>query len=379
MLKTRRRLASIVLFVAVPVLVFAAVWAFLSSFHDRYADWLTVETPRFAVVGQPFDFRVTVDRASEPSVLAVSVYVLGWNLVPVGRLPGFHPAEPVHAGDTREFRLDWKPVEKMAYVQFVLWLSPTGDWNERTAGADTAPVPVRTGEPSKAAGGLRPLRAFLNDKAPNPEGAVLPGGKPPETEPYRASSAAFRAVLAALLVLGGLTVLLGPARRGRGVNAADAAAVARLGHGKERLVWTAIAFLTFPLALSELLLVESRVAGWGRGVVYRLGLYNFRQVGQKAGLALAAAAVAVLLLLAARTLKRRRDVAPVVLAATAMAVYLALSLAGATSFHYVDVMRGVSWRGVSLVDGLKAVSAAAVLAAGFRARRRAGNPDEGKK
>ncbi|HVP91311.1 MAG TPA: hypothetical protein VMS75_08855 [Terriglobales bacterium] len=376
--KTRRRLTSIVLLAAVPVVVFAVVWAMLSVFHGHYADWLTVEAPRAAAAGQPFNLRVTVRRASEPSVLAVSVYVLGWNLVPVGRLPGFHPQNPVHAGDAREFRLDVRPVEKMAYIQFVLWLSPTGDWNARTAGANTAPVPVRAGKPSKGAAEFRALHAFVNDRALDPEGAVLPGRKPPESEPYPASSAPFRGALAALLVLGGAAILLGRARRGRAANAESAAGVP-LRSGKERRVWTAVAFLTFLLALSELFLFEGRVAGWGRSLVYRLGVYNFRQSAQKAGLALVAAAVAVLLLLDARTLIRRRDLAPVVLAATAMAVYLALSLAGAMSFHYVDVMRGVGWRGVSLVDGLKALAAVAVLAAGLRARLRAGNPDERKK
>ncbi|HYA48685.1 MAG TPA: hypothetical protein VEG35_03210 [Burkholderiales bacterium] len=361
--KPRRKPTSIVLFMAVAVLAFGAVWAILSVFHDRYADWLTVETPRAAVVGQPFDFRVSVHRASEPSVLDISVYVLGWNLVPVGRLSGFHFHEAVHAGDTREFRLDVKPVDKMAYIQFVLWLSPTGDWNMRTAGADTAPVPVRTGKLSNG-GGWRKLPAFVNNKARHPDARLLAAGRPPESGPYRASSSPFRAALAALLVLGGLVILFGPVRRDRKAKEGSAAGVPPAGSGKEHRAWTAIAVLSFLLAMSEVFLLEGRVAGWGRGFVYRLGLYNFRQIGQKAGLALAAAALAVLLLLAAQTLGRRRALAPLVVAATAMAGYLVLALAGALSFHYVDIARRISLAGLSLVDAVKAVCAAAVLLVG---------------
>jgi hypothetical protein len=367
---TRRKLTSILIFALAPLLVFAAVWALLGLFHDPYADWLTVETPRSAVAGRPFDVRVSVRQASEPSILAVSVYVLGWNLKPVGRLPGFHTPAPVHAGDTREFRVDVEPMDKMAYLQFVLWLSPSGDWGTRTAGAGTAPVPVRTAKLPKGGGEFRELRAFVNDKAPNPEAPFVPGGRPPEPEAYPASSALFRVALAVLLVLGGLAILAAPARRGREGHAGGSA-------GRDRLLRTALSVLLFLLALSELFLVEGRLAGWGRALILRLDVYNFRQAFQKAGLALIAAA-AVLILVAARTLRRRRGLGSVTLAATALAGYLALSLAGAMSFHYIDVMRGISWNGMSLVDALKAVCAAVVLFSGVRGFR-AGKAPERKK
>jgi hypothetical protein len=125
-------------------------------------------------------------------------------------------------------------------------------------------------------------------------------------------------------------------------------------------------------------LLEGRLADWGRAFVLRLDVYNFRQAFQKAGLALIAAAAAVLILVAARTLRRHRGLAPLTLAATALAGYLALSLAGAMSFHYVDVMRGISRNGMSLVDALKAVLAAVVLLSGLWGFR-AGKAAERKK
>ena len=131
--------------------------------------------------------------------------------------------------------------------------------------------------------------------------------------------------------------------------------------------------------MSELLLLEGRISPVGAALRSTAwALYNFRQIGQKAGLALSAAAAAVLILVAARTLRRRRDLAPLTLAATALAGYLALSLAGAMSFHYVDVMRGISWKGTSLVDALKAVCAAVVLVSGLWGFR-AGKAAERKK
>jgi len=350
----RRKLGGILLTAAVPVLAFAGTWAFLGLFHSPYADWLSVETPRFAVAGQPFDLRISVKKASQPSVLAVSVYVLGWNFKPVGRLPGLRPPVPVRAGERRDFRVDVRPMEKMAYLQFVLWLSPAGDWNTRTAGANTESIRVRRAGTRQGSDRFRQLRTFVNDKAPNPDAAFVPGGRPAEPEVYPASSAPFRMALAALLAGGGLAVLFGPARRGP-----DQEPGARAGQA--RLLWTASSILLFLLALSEVFLVEGRLADWGRRLILRLDIYNFRQVFQKGGLALIAAAVAALLLLDVRVLRSRRDTARLALAATALAGCAGLSLAGALSFHYVDVLRGISFAGISLVDAFKACFAAALI------------------
>jgi hypothetical protein len=126
------------------------------------------------------------------------------------------------------------------------------------------------------------------------------------------------------------------------------------------------------LALSEVFLVEGRLADWGRRLVLHFDVYNFRQSFQKAGLALAAAVVAVLVLLTFFALKRRPDLIGLALAATAVTAYLGLALAGALSFHYVDVLRSRPLAGISPVDAAKAALAVAVLGLGLRERQAGG-------
>jgi hypothetical protein len=368
---TRRTLTVIVLLAAVAVVVFAGVWGFLSRFHTPYANWLTVETPRQAVIGQALDVRVRITKASQPSVLAVSVYVLGWNLAPVGRLPGLRPPVSVRAGDRYDFKVNVAPVDKMAYLQLVLWLSPDGDWNARSAGASTQAIPVRQATPQSGGEEFRTLRAYANPRATNPDAPFVPGIRQKEPEVYPASSAPFRMALAALLVSAGFVLFLGPARPGPEGSEGGKA-------GKVRLLWTALAVTLLCLALSEIFLFEGRLADWGRRLILSLDVYNFRQSYQKAGMALAAAAVAALVLLAVLALARRSDLAKLALAATAAAAYLALALAGALSFHYVDVLRSRSLGGISPLDVVKAALAIALLGLGLRDLR-AGRAPEGKK
>jgi hypothetical protein len=358
----RRKAMRASLGVAVPVLVFVAAWAFLSLFHSPYADWLKVEAPRYAVVGSPLDVRITIGKAPEPSLLAVSVYLLGKDLNGAGRLPAPSPPVSVHSGGTYPFRIDVTEKKNMAFVQLVIWLSPTGDWQTRTNGANMEPIPVRNARPRAEDGEFREVRAYAISNAQNPDIVFQPGGRPPKSEAYPASSAPFRLGLAALLASSGLVFILNLARRR---PARDRGGWA----GKERLFWMGTAILLFLLALSELFVLEGRLSEWGRKIIIGLDLYNFRQSYQKAGLALIAAGIGVLLVLFPRLHAGRRDRFRTALAGLALAVYVGLSLAGALSFHYVDVARRISFAGLSLIDAVKAACAAAVLLLGFLAFR----------
>jgi hypothetical protein len=84
---------------------------------------------------------------------------------------------------------------------------------------------------------------------------------------------------------------------------------------------------------------------------------------------LIAALLAGLLILAARAIKKKRVSPYVTVVAALLVFYISGSFASALSFHYVDVLRGVSLAGISLVGAAKAISAVAVLVLGLLALR----------
>jgi len=353
------------LMAAAPVLVFAAVWAFLGLFHSPYADWLTVETRPYAVVGQPLDVRIAVARAAEPSQLVVNVYLLGNHRTVVGRLPAPSPPVPAQPGGTYDFRIDVTETDRMVYIQLVIWVSPTGDWRTRTAGANTELIPVRAAKPGARDERLRRVSAYLIRRNPNPDLAFRPDAKPPAPGPLPLWPSPVHLGLALLLLAGGAVFVLLVRRTGR--------SPARPGEpaGDGRL-WAGAAAVLSLLALSELFLLEERISRLGRDIVVGLDLYNLRQPYQKLAISLIAAAVTAVLVFSVRSLRMRRDRLPLAAALLALAGYLGLALAGTLSYHYVDVLKRHS-----VLDFFKAACAAAVLLAGLSLLRRHGAPPDG--
>ncbi len=350
----RKKTLGRALMAAAPVLVFAAVWGILGLFHSPYATWLTVEAQRYAVVGWPLDVRITVARAAEPSMLVVNVYLLGSHQTVVGRLPAPSPPIEAHAGGVYDFRVDVKDVDRMAYVQLVIWVSATGDWQTRTAGASTKPIPVRAAGRDRDER-LRKVVVFANYGGRRPDPHFRANDRPfqPGLLPAWPSPGHF--LLAALLVVAG-AVFIALARR------------SKPGPGQPPVdgrLWTVAAIILFLLAAAELLLLEERISRLGRDIVVGLDLYNLRQPYQKLAIALLAAALTAALALSVRPLRKRKDRLPLAVATLALAGYLGLALAGTLSYHYVDVLKRHS-----ILDVLKAACAAAAFLAGLLLLRR---------
>jgi hypothetical protein len=347
-------------FLALFVLVFLAVWAFLNLFHSPYADWLTVEAPRYAVVGSPMDIRVTLGNVPESSRLVVNIYLLGKNHMASGRLPAPSPPIPVQSGGTYPFRIDVTEQEKMAFIQLVIWVSPTGDWQTRTHGANTEAIPVKRIQGRAGETIFRRVRAFLNSNTPNPERPFWPGSRPPEPEVLRNSPAPVRLALLALLVLGGLACAANAVRR-RSARLPGAA-------GEWRL-WAGSAAVLFLGVFWEAFHVGGRLSEWGRKIIVGMDVYYARQSYQRVLLALIAAVTAGLLFLAVRAVKRKRVRPHITAVGALLALYLGGSLAGALSFHSVDVLRGIALAGVFVTDAAKATCAAAILILSLAALR----------
>jgi hypothetical protein len=103
-------------------------------------------------------------------------------------------------------------------------------------------------------------------------------------------------------------------------------------------------------------------------------VYEYRRPVQKTVMAAVAAASAGLFFLFIRATRRQGSHRGLWWAGIGLAEYVAVSFAGALSFHAVDVFRGVSWHGVSLFDALRGAGAAtALLAAYLSARRKTGH------
>jgi hypothetical protein len=361
MSEKQRKIIEAVLLVAAPAFAFAATWAFLGLFHSPYAEWLTVETQPHAVVGRPLDVRLTVKEAPEQSKVTVNIYLLGKNRKVVGWLPAPSPPLPAHAGDRFDFRIDVKATDKMAFIQLVIWLSPTGDWRVRTKGADSDLIPVSDRAAASKGRVFKPIRTFAIRNTP-PDTPFLPGGQPPAVESLPLWPSAVHLALAVLLAWGGVAFSILAARRGPA-----AGLVSNSRHDRRLSLGAAV--VLFLLAVSEFFMLEERIAGWGRELVVALGLYNLRQSYQKLGLSLIAAGLAAVLVVSLRPLMRRSDRAGLAVAGVALAVYVGLALAGALSFHYVDVLKTIS-----VIDALKAVSAATALGSGLFFLRDRGLP-----
>jgi hypothetical protein len=241
----------------------------------------------------------------------------------------------------------------MAFVQLVIWVSATGDWRTRTHGANTEGIPVKRIQGRAGETIFRRVRAFLNSNTPNPETPFRPGSRPPEPEVFRNSAAAFRLALLVLIVSGGLVCAANPARRRS----------ARLpGAEGEWRLWAASAAVLFLGVFCEAFHVGGRLSEWGRKIIVGMDVYYARQSYQRVLLALIAAVMVGLLFLAVRAIKRKRVRPHITAVGAVLALYLGGSLAGALSFHYVDVFRRIALAaGVFAIDAAKVMCAAAIL------------------
>ena len=347
------------LFIAIPVAVFGAALALLRLLHTPYATWLQVEAPTYAVAGSTLDVRITLGQVPEPSLLVVDLYLLEKSHRTISAHSSLTPSPSVQSGGTYSFRMEAKKAEKLALLQLIIYLSPTGDWRTRTRAASSEAIPVRIHGGQAGSPALRKIQAFVIGRSRNRDIPFQPGGTPPERT-FAYPSIAFRIFLPGLLAAGGLACLIRSTRP---------RPVARLGTTCERLFWRGTPILLFLGFLWEIFRLEERLSEWGRGVVSGLDIYYFRQSYQKAALALLAAGVAAVLVVSFRAVSRNRARLYPVLAGIALAGYASLSLAAAFSFHYIDSLKRISLDGASVVDLAKAACAAAVLALALVAPR----------
>lgn len=283
------------------------------------ASWLLVEAPAHAIAGQTVPVRVTLTVPAEDTRLAVDLHWTTSRGEPRGFLSSSTPRWVHRHARMYTFEVPVPPQAELGAVTAVLYLSPSGRWEDRTAVAVTARIPVRKSGPPVPA---EPISAYEQT-----------GEVPRPADP----SPALRYVIAGLWLLGGLGL-----RRERAAGAET-----------DRLAVACLLAAAWELSNAELLLSESaRAAALAQRLYYeRLWL----QVG--ATLAILAGTTALVVSALRRSPLRRAGLVRAVLW-----IYAAISLAGLVSFHETDRWLGLPVSAVPLAQVAKAGLAVATLA-----------------
>jgi hypothetical protein len=341
------------------VLVFTGTWTVLDITEDR-PGWLVVEGPRAAVVGRPIEFRVRLGKSAGPGEIACTLNHANAERKGWGYLASSGPPQPAAAGKTYTFVFTVPEHEDTVYVFALVYLSPTGKWQDGTRAVSTKYVPViPEGEETAANVELRKTRVYRYPTAAESERAAAkalrPRGRP---------SVWVHPVLGALL----LGAAFSAAKAGSRSKAA-----ARPGEAGERTVWLVFVALLAVGAAVEISGIAGHVAAWGRRLAEQQGVYELRQPFQKALMAATAAGSLGLFILFIRATRKPGSHRYLWWAGIGLAAYLAVSFVSVLSFHAVAVARGLAWHGVSPVDALRGAGAAVMLVAALLAvRRKAG-------
>jgi hypothetical protein len=336
------------------LLVFVATWILLDR-SERRPDWLIVEAPEVAVIGRPLEIRVTLKTDVRGGLVDCSLHRANAERKGWGYLASSGPARPAAKGVTYTFSFVVPEREETAFAFALIYLSPTGRWEDGTRAVTAPYMPVRGEGAAGAGAGLRKVPLY---RYPTAAETARAKAKPPK--PRGRPAAWIHPVLGALLL----------AAAALAAAAAGPRTAARADRTGERPAWLAIAT---PLAMSavfELSGLAGRLTAWGRRLAEGQGVYDLRKPVQEAIIAATAAASLGLFFLFIRAVRRPGSHRFLWWAGIGLAAYLSLSFVSVLSFHAVDAARGMTWYGISPVDALRGAGAAAALGAAWLALRR---------
>lgn len=349
---------------AVLLLVFAAVWIVLDR-SERRPGWLRVESPAVAVVGRPLEVRVTLKTAAGAARISCTLHRANAERRGWGFLASAGPARPAAAGRTYTFVFDVPERAETAYAFPLIFLSPTGKWEDGTRAATAQYMPVVREGAGPGAAGLSRRKVY-----PYPTAAEAARGRDREAAaaPRGRPSVWVHPVLGALLLAAAASAAAAGRQRGRPGPGPAA--------GREKRAWLVLAGVLAAAAVVEMSGLAGYLTAWGRRWAEARGIYEMRKPVQEAVIAATAAAALGLILLFVREVRRSGSNRRLLWAGIGLAGYLAVSFVSVLSFHAVDAARALVWRGISPVDALRGAGAAAALAAAASAalRRRTGGP-----
>lgn len=350
----RKRLAERVAAAAALVLAFAATWAVLDRTEHR-PRWIAVEAPGAAVVGRKFEVRVALDESVEATRISCTLHRANAEKRGWGYLASSGPDRPAVGGGTYSFSFDVPEKEDTAFVFALVYLSPTGKWQDGTRAVCTALIPAGTDEPGGR--GLPPGKVWIRPYPTAAQSAAVRTAA--RRERSRPSGWVHPILSAILLAAAGLSVMKAARQRPGAPGDGE----------RERRTWLAFAAVLALGAFLENSGMAGDFAAWGRRLAREQDFYELRRPYQKAVMSAVAAAALGLFLLFIKAIRRPGPHRFPWWAGTGLAAYLSLSFISVLSFHAVDRAREMMWLGVSPVDAARGAAALVTLAAALFALR----------
>jgi hypothetical protein len=340
------------------VLVFTATWILLDRTEHR-PGWLTVEAPAAAVVGQPLEIRVTMKESVDATQIVCTLHRAGADRRLRERVASSGPAREAASGGTYLFRFESLDINNLVFVSAVIYLSPTGSWQDRTLAAHTKLIPVKPADAGRASPPLKMTSVYASTSAAEDDAAERAARGPRQGPSPWAHPVIFVILLS--------SAVLCRARAGR--KRPDASPT----ETRERTIWLAFSAVFVLSAFLELSGVVGHLAAWGRRLAKEGNLYDFRKPFQKALMSAVAAAALGLFLLFIRALRKPGSRLFLWWVGIGLAAYLSTSFISVLSFQAVDVVRGMTWHGLSPVDAARGTGAlVSLFAAVFALRRKNG-------
>ena len=353
--RTRRAAAGAAL-----LIVAAAVWFLLGRTEDR-PGWLTVEAPATAVVGRPFEVRVTLKKSIGSSQIGCTLHHANADKKGWGYLTSSGPARSATGGGTYSFVFTVPEHEDTAFVFALVFLSPTGEWPQALRAANTQYIPIGRGETGAASLAPRRARVFHYPTVAESDKTRTRGVRPPSRP-----SVWIHPILGALLIAAAALSVF-KARRSKPEAPPE--------QSRDRTVWLAFAAVMAASAVLEASGLAGHFAAWGRHMAKELNVYNARTTFQKAIMAAGSAAAVGLFILFIRAVRKPGSHRFLWWTGIGLAAYLAISFVAVLSFHAVDLARNLTWHGLSPVDGARGAGAiVAFLAALIAVRSKSGRP-----
>lgn len=307
----------------------AAVWWGLDHW-ERPAAWLRVEAPRRAVAGQTLPLRVHLAPLAEPARLCADLHWGTTRDTSMGYLGTGGSKTVGKEGGTFDFEMRIPPAQGVRFVTGILFLSPTGRWDDHTLVAATEVIPVSSNTADKVETRLEPLR-------------VQPPGDAKTEHPRPAAAQRW---LTALLLLVAAVAAWGGGPSAGGSSGGP-------GHGNRW--WQVLAVAMALASLWELFGLESWLGAQARAMARAEDLYYPRAVFQKVVISVTIAATILFFLFIRRVSSSHR------LLLASFALYLAISGVNLVSWHPIDRIADLSSHGFTLVQALKLGCAALTL------------------
>ena len=318
------------------VAAMAAAWWWLGRLGGEVA-WLKVEAARHATVGKPLPIRIHIAGLTEPSYLCTDLHWANVRDTSNGYLAS-GGAKPVgKEGGSFDFEIMVTATNGLHFVHGIIFLSPTGDWGNHTFAATTELIPVTSGPDDRKPELVRLPVQLLEDHARD-----------------KVRPIAIPRLMTALLLLASSVVAW--------VICSSIAGNPERANQRHRR-WQVLATALTLACIWELFGLENWVGIHVRALARAGDVYYSRAVFQKATISVTIAATFVFLCFWWR--KRRSYQVLLVF----FGLYLAIAAVDLLSFHSIDKYAGLSWHGISLVEALKFLCAAATLKGVYQARQ----------